>query len=499
MVARDDSVIRGSLIACLILLVLSLALNYFFWRWGDTQSQDAASNKAQLDNAQNEIRTLSGQIVTFKEMLGISQMSDEKFASLSTSQSGDPEIDLIAKNFVEDMSLMGADLPAQDRNYHAMPDTLVTAIRSGNKLYGDARDDATQIRKQAESDVANARQAQKQAEENRDAAQRKLDNETRLFTEDRATMNLEKEKTRDTLSQTVKDFTQFRRKKNEETSKLNNELAQRESTIENQRQKLNRLQNDKFETTQGEIRYVMHGGNVCTINLGAADALRPGVTFGVIDADETRLQDADVKATLQVTKIRGQHLAEARVVARPAIESPIIEGDKIFSPFWTPGQKVKIALAGDIDIDGDGKNDNEQIQGMIVAAGAEVAATIAADGTETGKLDANIRFLVIGEAPDLDARSGTFSDEQAARATEAMGLVRQRATELGLTVIPAWKLQAYLKTIDDTVTTPLGSAVRADDFAPETRIRKSRLPNDLPEIHKTNNKGMQLDNKILPP
>ena len=329
MVARDDSVIRGSLIACMILLVLSLALNFFFWRWGDTQSRDLADTKSQVTSRDDQIRNQARQIETFEEILGISQMSDDKFNTLVSSETGDPKLNQIYQNFVDDMALLGADLSAQDRNYHAMPDLLITAIRSGNKLYGDARADASNIRKQAESDVANAQAAQKQAEKNRDAADTKLADEVKLFTEDRTRMNREKEETRDELSKTVRSFNSFRKKASDETTKLTKKTKQLSGTIETQRKQLTLLRSDQFETTQGLVRYVMQGGNVCTINLGSADALRPGVTFGVIDADETRLQDAKIKATLQVTKIRGQHLAEARVVARPEISSPIIEDDKI--------------------------------------------------------------------------------------------------------------------------------------------------------------------------
>ncbi len=56
MAARDDSVIRGSLIACLIFLVLSLALNFFFWRWGNEQSRVATQAKESLNGAKDEIR-----------------------------------------------------------------------------------------------------------------------------------------------------------------------------------------------------------------------------------------------------------------------------------------------------------------------------------------------------------------------------------------------------------------------------------------------------------
>ncbi len=70
MVARDDSVIRGSLIASLIFLVLSLALNYFFWSWGNTQSLEAARKQTQLDGANDVVRKLTSQSQLMLAMLG---------------------------------------------------------------------------------------------------------------------------------------------------------------------------------------------------------------------------------------------------------------------------------------------------------------------------------------------------------------------------------------------------------------------------------------------
>ncbi len=237
-----------------------------------------------------------------------------------------------------------------------------------------ARDEATKIRIDADNDIKNARTQQQLAETQRDDTNKKLVTLSNQFDEDRARMNKEKEETKDSLNKTVQDLTIFRKTASEENNKLAQKARQLQGTIETQKLQLNELRSDNFETTQGEIRYVVRGGNVTTINLGSADALRPGVTFGVIDGDETRLQDADVKATIQVTQIQGPHLAQARVVARPEVRNPIIPGDKIYSPFWAPGRVVKIALAGDIDIDGDERPDNEAIKGQIQAAGAVVVA-----------------------------------------------------------------------------------------------------------------------------
>lgn len=492
MVARDDSVIRGSLIACLIFLVLSLALNFFLWQSANTASADAASAGERLNAVQRDVSSKENQLQRLKSMLGIGGFSQAEIDEMKQNASEDPEMQVIEEQFAKDMSYFGVEIEAQNRNYPALPEFLVNALRNMNAQYGAARDDAVKIRADADADVENARALQSLAEQQLDQEKKNVATLTQQFDEDRARMNEDNEKNRDKLTKTSQDFDAFRQTARTEANQLVSKTKQMQSTIDTQKLQLNQLRADKFETTQGEIRYVVAGGNVVTINLGSADALRPGVTFGVISGDETRLQDAKVKATIQVSQVQGPHLAQGRVVARPDISSPIIPGDKIFSPFWAPGRTVKIAIAGDIDIDGDGRNDNAAIKGQILAAGAEVTAEISSTGAVTGKLDPTIRFLVVGQDPDA-------TDDQNAAVIRTMGNVKARAAELGLTVIPAWKLEAYLKTIDDTVTTPLGSAVRGQDFPPETTIDSRRLPNDRAPIYEAQQEGMQRGNRVLAP
>lgn len=492
MVARDDSVIRGSLIACLIFLVLSLALNFFLWRSANTSSADATAAGDRLRTVQENVTSQENQLRRLKAMLGVGGFTQAEIDEMKQNASADPEMQAIEDRFTKDMAYFGAEVDAQNRNYPALPEYLVAAIRTRNEQYGMALDDTNKIRADADVDIANARKQQELAEEQRDAANKKVATLSQEFDEDRARMNTDNEKNRDKLTTLSQDFDAFRQTARTEANQLVGKNKQMQSTIDTQKLQLNQLRADKFETTQGEIRYVVAGGNVVTINLGSADALRPGVTFGVIDGDETRLQDAKVKATIQVSQIQGPHLAQGRVVARPNISSPIIPGDKIFSPFWAPGRVVKIALAGDIDIDGDGRSDNSAIKGQILAAGAEVAAEISSTGAVTGTLDPTIRFLVVGQDPDS-------IDDSNAQAIATLGNVKARAAELGLTVIPAWKLEAYLKTIDDTVTTPLGSAVRGEDFPPETTIDSRRIPNDRAPIYDAQQEGMQRGNRVLEP
>ena len=69
--ARDDSVIRGSLIACMIFLVLSFALNFFLWQWGDTQASEALSATDRLATIQSQVAQMETRASRLKAMLGV--------------------------------------------------------------------------------------------------------------------------------------------------------------------------------------------------------------------------------------------------------------------------------------------------------------------------------------------------------------------------------------------------------------------------------------------
>jgi hypothetical protein len=500
MVARDDSVIRGSLIACLIFLVLSLALNFFFWHSANTAGLELETKTAQLQTAQADARTMQTRLDRLKSMLGFGSLTEAELTAMKEETSNDPELAPIEQQFATHMGLFGQDVEAVDRSYKQLPEYLTNAIRDRNNQYSVQVKSVEKIQTESNASIDAARKQQSLAEESRDQIAKKSEEQSRQFDQDRADMIAEKEAIKDTMTKASQDLRDMEKRLRDIQAALEKENRQNLAVIQTQKSELNRMRATSFENTQGLIRNVFNSGKTVTINLGYADKLLPGVTFGVIDGDETRLQDAKVKATIQVTQVQDQYLSTARVIASPQIANPIIPGDKIYSPFWAPGQVVRIALAGDIDIDGDGRPDNEAIKGQIKAAGAEVAAEVAMTGSVTGTLDASIRFLVIGDDPEVSITADS-KDEAAVKAVEAIGKIKARAAELGITVIPAVKLQSYLRTINDTLTQPLGSAARAEDFPVKTKLRTNRegIPSRIAEIYKKQTEGVQQDNKILPP
>ena len=139
-------------------------------------------------------------------------------------------------------------------------------------------------------------------------------------------------------------------------------------------------------------------------------------------------------------------------------------------------------------------DDTLLMQAMIQRAGAQVSVlTITSDGELEGDLDASVRFLVVGEEPLVSGGLSDDNDERRNRAIAAIGRAKARANELGVTPIPAWKLMDYLRGMEDTVTTPLGSQTRGSDFQPEpsTGLSGRDASTVLPEIYRNQVEGQR--------
>jgi hypothetical protein len=166
-----------------------------------------------------------------------------------------------------------------------------------------------------------------------------------------------------------------------------------------------------FEVADGQITYVNQNGTVW-LNLGTADSLRRQVTFSVFDADQHDAAKATKKGTLEVTKLMGDHMAEARITSDDP-KNPMLPGDNIYSQVWHRGKQLHFALAGVVDIDGDGQSDIELAKELITLNGGILDAYEKDDGKVQGELTAITRYLVLGDIPDANvhgAMQGAFHE-----------------------------------------------------------------------------------------
>lgn len=181
---------------------------------------------------------------------------------------------------------------------------------------------------------------------------------------------------------------------------------------------IDEIKKTSFEIADGEIRWVDHQNGRVWINLGEADNLPKRTTFSIYTKNHNGVARGsnDIKGSIEVTRIIDAHTAEARII-KDDLYQPIVKGDPIFTPIWSPGRKENFSFVGIIDLDGDGKSDRQRLHELVSGAGATIDNEVDDDGKrirytkfpnesiDYGEgvpgIDVNTKFLVVGEIPDI--------------------------------------------------------------------------------------------------
>lgn len=132
--------------------------------------------------------------------------------------------------------------------------------------------------------------------------------------------------------------------------------------------------------SKGKIFKIDHASGLAYINLGSADYAKQGLTFSIFSPTAgNRPEKRERKGSLEIVTVLEPHLSTARFTqVQDANRNPILPGDLLFNPAWSPAQREHIAIAGIIDIDGDGTDDTPELvralerQGIVVDAWLDV-------------------------------------------------------------------------------------------------------------------------------
>jgi hypothetical protein len=167
-----------------------------------------------------------------------------------------------------------------------------------------------------------------------------------------------------------------------------------------------------------------------------------------------------------VVRIVGEHLAECKILEdKPA--DPILANDIIFTPAWSPGVKVHFALVGFMDMDKDGVSDREMIRNFIQMSGGVIDAELQDDGTRTGQMSVNTRYLVLGEKPN--ERSGT-------RMLQEYNFLLGEVSKYGTETINVQKLMAMMGVKAEERTVQLGTNAAKSEFKKRNPSRPAPGP-----------------------
>ena len=111
-----------------------------------------------------------------------------------------------------------------------------------------------------------------------------------------------------------------------------------------------------------------------TIACDSTFGVRPGLVFNVHPGTLPAGSNRSVKAVVEVVEVDGGSLVRGRI-RRDSIQDPIIAGDIVSTPLWSPGRPIEAVVVGFVDLDGDGKEDTKAFEDLVARGGGTVVRT----------------------------------------------------------------------------------------------------------------------------
>jgi hypothetical protein len=415
---------QGLQIAVISFAMLTIILaitTYVFYAQATTAQKDLQAKNKTLQDKQTENNKLMYRVRAMQFVLGLKGTAKEDVDQAKTQAGGDdPEVKEILDNFEADSALVGDQVvPAGPKSYRTINTVLLAALNKKNSSVSDAIDQS----RKAQQDRTAAEQAAAARAETAEASSKKAADdysaEASKFASDRAKNDEEKATLNNQIATTAskaKADLQTVIDEKDKFVKANTQLTTTVRAIRDQLDEYKKGQADLFESPDGHINSVNQRARMVWIDVGRADGLLRQTTFSVYDHDENGVSTATPKARIEVIAL-GERLSEARILEdKPG--NPIIAGDVIHTPAWSPGQRVHFALAMKMDIDKDRIDDYETIKNIIRMSGGVIDAELKPDGSRVGDITVNTRYFVEGEKPsevtssDMQAKYNAFNGDR---------------------------------------------------------------------------------------
>lgn len=261
------------------------------------------------------------------------------------------------------------------------------------------------------------------------------------------------------LTTTQTEFSDFREVKEREVATLKDEISLQRDTLKKLRAAKFSLENLNFERPAGRLTFIDQHNLTAFVDIGSRDKLRVGTTFSVYSQNNSGVglpqSDTDLKGKIVITEILGPALAKADIVD-PKLGEPMAVGDPIYSPVFSPGRAMEIAVVGGLDFDGNPGSDREEFRRMVSANGASIvlevndeAKILGRDGEEVTDADistlisSNTRFVLVGDLGDEDTQD-TIQRELNNKIRIIKVRMEQSATDNGVYVLSLSRFLDYI-------------------------------------------------------
>ena len=456
--ARENQGLKGALIVFVLLTIVFAVVTAILFSGQTELKQKAETNQKRATEQENAARTALEEAAQLKKMMGYD---------------ANDAIEKVQEEFAKDMQLYAANYPEDTRDYRKTLQRQSTVLAEKNTELETNGQEIAQLKAKIVALDSVTKSEIKQFADAANAAQQDRESELAKFTSDRQRLEGQQQQLDTTLQQVRANQETVVAQINTKLDETNKELESMSNAYGTVKGQIDDLKREKPDVFLGSVSWVNQRSGMVWLNLGRADALRPQTSFSVYDSGTSETSEVTKKASVIVTQILGEHLAEAKIL-KDKSTNPILPGDKIFTPIWSLGEKRHFSLAGVADLDGDGEDDRDRLYSLIELNGGVVDARVDASGKRDGKMTLNTRYLILGETPGITSSPELLKD-YTDTTREATRLNVETITLRNFLEMVGWKREA--KVVDHN-----GS--NADDFSVELDKSPATSTGTISELFK---------------
>lgn len=387
--------VHFALIFFVMVSVILGVVSYMFYSENDKNVADHNARKKELETLESLTKTYQRQIQDMKTVLG--------YPNYEVGSLDDPPdagtVLVTIKNDMQRYNATGAGAADVIGNLQDL------AEQRGRQTRAEQDQAATIARQESDYEAARVRHTDsiKSFQQSAEQAKTELEDAKIAHSEALAAKDTEIASVRSELNKSRQEYAREKEDHKRDVDERDEEIRKLVDAVTRMNEQLADARRQSFEVEDGVVQVVDHNTQMVWINLGDADGLSTRSTFSVYTKDHQGVgrDPEDIKGSIEVVRILGPHLAQARIL-RNDTDRPITKGDPIYSPLWSPGRAETFALAGLVDIDGDGTSDRAALNDLVTAVGARFTTEINEDGERVGpEITVQTKFLVIGQMPDI--------------------------------------------------------------------------------------------------
>jgi hypothetical protein len=257
------------------------------------------------------------------------------------------------------------------------------------------------------------------------------------------------------------------------------EREKRELSIQNDKMKqaLSPPSFENFDKPAGRITSIDTRGRVAYLDLGSNDNVKPQLSFSVFGQGANGTANRTRKGAVEIVTIRGPHLSQARITeTTDPGRNPIMVGDAIYNPAWSPTLHQHVAVTGIVDLTGDGSDNTMEFINNLERMGVVVDAYLdMRDLSIKGPgITLNTNYLVIGEEPKFEDNGVlNLADQRVNRKREILERMSQMKNDAKADGVPSISVQRFMSLVGYRAPRPIAGA-SLYDVTPLTGSRMER-------------------------